>query len=183
MRRFLAVSLAVLTACCASPSHPAQVDTGVEPVDSGPFFPDYCKASLTQPADVVVGEGQTFYKPIDDGTTLVWEKGPQGGHHVWIALRMIGIRMQGTVTTLDLEDIEDASKPININHSRLIYDFSREEGGHCVLPGLRMQLDNAGGVPLKDLLNHHVRVTVSLKDPDGRVVSGTRVIIVTGALT
>jgi len=181
VNRFLSLPF-VLLAGCSSPSPGQPADSGTPEIDAGPFTPDPCKVSLTQPANVAVGEGQTFYKPLLENTILVWEKGPQGGHHVWIAVRLIGIRMQGTVTTVDLEDIEDPSKPININHSRLIYDFTREEGGHCVLPGLRMQLDNAGGLPLKTLDNHHIRVTVSLKDPDGRTESGTKVIIVTGVL-
>ena len=32
------------------------------------------------------------------------------------------------MTFLDLEDIEDASRPILVNHSRVVYDFTREEG-------------------------------------------------------
>jgi len=181
-RLLFALPLALVA--CASPADRSTTDSGSPIFDAGPFNPDPCKASLTQPANVAVGSGQTFYTAIDDNTKLIWEKGPQGGHHVWIAIRLIGIRMQGTVTTVDLDDIEDPSKPpVNINHSRLIYDFTREEGGHCVLAGLRMQLDNAGGVALADLGNHHIRVTVMLKDPDGATATGSKVIIVDGTLS
>jgi hypothetical protein len=180
----LLLSLPLLLAACSSPAPNHTGDSGVPVVDTGPFTPDPCKASLTQTADVAVGSGQTFYTPLTDGASLTWEKGPQGGHHVWIAIRDIGLRMQGTVTTVDLDDIEDASKPpVNINHSRLIYDFTKEEGGHCVLPGLRMQLDNAGGVTLESLEGHHIRVTVSLKDPDGATATGSKIIVVSGMLT
>ena len=170
------------TACTThspGPTHETSADTSV---DAPPFTPDACKASLAagNSASVVVGAGQTFYTAIDDGAPLTWEKGPQGGHHVWIALRLIGLRQQGTITTIDLDDVEDPSKPLNINHSRLVYDFNRDEGGHCTLPGLRMQLDNAGGPALASLNGHHIKVTATLQDPDGSHATSSRTIVVTG---
>lgn len=157
---------------------------------STPFAADWCKPSLAAggTASVTVGEGQTFYRDIPDNTTLTWEKGPQGGHHVWIALRQRGLRQRGTIITLDLEDVENPDKPVLVNHSRLIYDFDKDEGydpakgGWCARPGLRMQLDNAGGVGLEQLMHHHIRVTASLKDPDGATSTGVRTIIVGGLL-
>jgi len=169
----------VLPACSEDGPNPA-VDSGV--VESGPFQPDYCKASLDAATTVTVGEGQTFYRDIPDNTDLYWEKGPQGGHHVWIALRQRGLRMRGTIITIDMEDVEDPANPRIVNHSRLVYDFDRDEGGWCTRPGLRMQLDNAGGVSLESLLGHKVKVVATLKDPDGTQASGTRVIVVKGAL-
>jgi hypothetical protein len=174
---------AVATLSCTShdpgrPNNPG-VDTG--PIDSGPFVPDSCKASLSQPAEVVVGKGQTFYSELADNEVLTWEKGPQGGHHVWIALRVIGVRQQGTITTIDLDDLDIADPAKNpINHSRVVYDFNRDEGGHCTLPGLRMQLDNAGSVALSTLVNHHIRVTATVQDPDGAKTTSAKTIIVTG---
>ncbi|GAC1545519.1 MAG: hypothetical protein NVS3B10_09580 [Polyangiales bacterium] len=186
MRRALAVAVGLSSlalACAPSTDTHGRPDAAPPDgmVDTGPFSPDACKASLDQPASLTVGQGQTFYADVTDGQLLTWEKGPQGGHHVWIALRMIGIRQAGTITTLDLDDL-DATPPVNINHSRVVYDFNRDEGGHCTLAGLRMQLDNAGGPPLASLVNHHVRVTVSLSDPDGAKATGSRTIVVDGPL-
>lgn len=171
-----------------SPADPAQSDAGVD--SSTPFSPDWCKPSLAagDTATVVVGEGQTFYRDIADETTLTWEKGPQGGHHIWVAIRQRGLRMRGTIITIDMEDVEDPAKPILVNHSRLIYDFDKDEGwdpvkgGWCARPGLRMQLDNAGGTTLEQLMHHHVRITASLKDPDGATSTGVRTVIVGGLL-
>jgi hypothetical protein len=151
--------------------------------DAGPFAPDACKSSLAQTPFVVVGKGQTLYAELAENEVLTWEKGPQGGHHVWIALRLTGLRQVGTVTTIDLDDL-DQPDPMRtrINHSRVIYDFTRDEGGYCTLPGLRMQLDNAGGTPLASLINHHIRVGVTLQDPDGARATSSKTIVVTGAL-
>lgn len=186
-RNHLVSLLAAALLGCAPDAQPIAGDAGV---DSGPFTPDWCKPSLAAgaTATVIVGEGQTFYKDIADDTELWWEKGPQGGHHVWIALRQRGLRMRGTIITIDIDDIDDPSKPRLVNHSRLIYDFDKDEGydpqkgGFCTRPGLRMQLDNAGGVPLVELLGHRLRVKAELKDPDGAISTGTRTIIVKGAL-
>jgi hypothetical protein len=170
-----------LIACTSHDPGPVKPGTDGGGVDAGPFVPDACKASLSQTADVTVGKGQTFYSDVADNEVLTWEKGPQGGHHVWIALRLIGLRQAGTITTIDLDDLDIADPTKNpINHSRVVYDFNRDEGGHCTLPGLRMQLDNAGGPPLMSLNNHHIRVTATLQDPDGAKTTSAKTIIVTG---
>jgi len=170
---------AAVAACSDEGATPA-TDSG--PIDSGPFKPDVCKPSPSGPTVVTVGEGQNFYRDIPDNELLYWEKGPQGGHHVWLALKQRGLRMSGTIMTIDMEDVEDPAKPALVNHSKLVYDFDRDEGGWCTRPGLRMQLDNAGGVTLASLLGHKIKVVAVLKDPDGTEASGTKVIRVTGAL-
>lgn len=178
-----AFALAALAAACSSPTTPETVpDTGHE--SGPPFTPDDCKASLTQKPDLTVGKGQTFYADITPGETLTWERGPQGGHHVWIALRSIGVRKQGTITTVRMEDVENPAAPLAINGtgSKVVYDLDRDEGGHCTLPGLRMQLDNAGGVPLADLVGHHVKITAVMQDVDGATATATQTIVVTGTL-
>jgi hypothetical protein len=181
MARFVVTcaSIVVLAACSHSSPGSVHVDSGEPPIDSGPFTPDACKASLDQPTVVTVGDGQTFYSDLTDNQVLTWEKGPQGGHHVWIALRMTGIRQTGTITTVDMDDI-DLSPTVNLNHSRVVYDFNRDEGGYCTLAGLRMQLDLAGDPPLASIIGHHIRVTATLQDPDGATATGSKVIIVTG---
>jgi hypothetical protein len=173
-----AASIAILAACSHSSPGQTTIDSDVPPDDS-PFVPDACKSSLDQPTNVFVGQGQTFYSDLTDNQVLTWEKGPQGGHHVWIALRMTGVRQTQTITTVDMDDI-DLSPTVNLNHSRVVYDFNRDEGGYCTLSGLRMQLDLAGDPPLASIIGHHIRVTATLQDPDHAVATGTKVIIVTG---
>lgn len=185
-------ALGALFACsaCSSSStpSPAKPDTGAD--GAVPFTPDECKASLAAgtTANVTVGTGQSAYLDVAAGTTLYWERGPQGGHHVWVALRMIGLRKVGTIVTIDVDDLDvpaggapDAG-PTNINHSRVIFDFEREEGGHCVLYGLRMQLDNAGSIALAQLVGAHVRITATLQDPDGAKATSSRDVVVNGTL-
>ncbi len=174
-------------ACACSPtsSVPTPSDTG--PRDGGhesgpPFTPDDCKASLAQKPDVTVGKGQTFYADLTPNETLTWEAGPQGGHHVWIAVRSIGVRKQGTITNVRMEDVENPAAPIALNGlgNKVVYDLDRDEGGHCTLPGLRMQLDQAGAPPLTATLNHHVKIIVTMQDVDGATAQSEQTIVVTG---
>jgi hypothetical protein len=95
---------------------------------------------------------------------------------------MIDLREVGTLSTIDLDDLDDLGpdgKPTNINHTRVVFDYEREEGGHCVLYGLRMQLD-AGSLSLSTLLNKHIRVTANLVDADGAMATSSKTIVVTG---
>jgi hypothetical protein len=179
--RAVLACLGALALIACSTHDPARVNGTDAGYDAAPFVPDACKASLTQPADVVVGKGQTFYADLGDAEVLTWEKGPQGGHHVWIALRVIGVRQRGTITTIDIDDLDQPDKTKSlVNHSRVVYDFNRDEGGHCTLPGLRMQLDNAGGVSLESLNMHHLQVTATVQDPDGAKTTSAKTIVVTG---
>ena len=52
---------------------------------------DACKARLDSAPMVNVGEGQLAWHAVTDNQVLQWEKGPQGGHHIWIALRLTGL--------------------------------------------------------------------------------------------
>jgi hypothetical protein len=37
---------------------------------------------------VVVGQGRDTWEPLLEGATLLWERGHQGGHHLWLTLRV-----------------------------------------------------------------------------------------------
>jgi hypothetical protein len=176
-------SFAATCACSPTPEPVQGYDSGPSVIDAGPFTPDVCKPSLASGAmaAVTIGEGQTVYRDIPDGTMLTWEKGPQGGHHVWIALRQKDLRKSGTIITLDLKDVEDPANQRLLNHSRLVFAFDRDEGGWCTLVGLRMQLDQ-GGIDLASLQNHHILVKATLNDPDGATASSEKTIVVNGAL-
>jgi hypothetical protein len=179
VRSSLLFPLLALIACAPAPD-PIRTDGGTD--TNTPFTPDPCKSALGMMTTLTVGEGQTFYRDIADNTELFWEKGPQGGHHIWVALRERGLRMRGTIITMDLYDVSDESNRKLVNHSRLIYDFDRDEGGFCARPGLRMQLDNAGGPTLAELLGHKIEVNATLNDPDGAVATAKKTVIVKGTL-
>ncbi|MEM1414321.1 MAG: hypothetical protein AAGH15_05455 [Myxococcota bacterium] len=48
-----------------------------------------------------LGAGETAYAPLADFTELPLVAGPQGGHHVWIAMRATGLRGPSVELTVD----------------------------------------------------------------------------------
>ena len=53
---------------------------------------------------VEVGTGETGYAPLGDGDLVAKQRGPQGGYHVWVALRVggklpSGVDVELTVTS------------------------------------------------------------------------------------
>lgn len=131
-------------------------------------------------ATAIIGQGQSLYEDVSDGAVLTWEKGPQGGHHIWVAVRQRDLRRFGTLIHITLEDVEDPANPKLINDSTVIYGFTPDEGGWCALFGLRMQLDNSATIVLSDLQNHHVRISVDLRDPDGAEAKAQKTVVVQG---
>jgi hypothetical protein len=132
---------------------------------------DVCKPVNAGAPVVVVGEGQSDYLPLADGAVAQVEAGPQGGHHVWIAIRMKNLRQTGSITSITgtFPELGITIDPFNV-----IFTFDQDEGGYCKLYGLRFQLDAAQ--PIQGLLGHVLDVTVKVTDTDGAVGTGTKTI-------
>ena len=147
-----------------------------------PYTPDWakdrpdppCKPVLGQTPELVVGAGQADYAPIDDLAVQQVESGPQGGHHVWIALRAKNLHRLGTRTVL--RAVEPTSG-LAITPYETIFSLEPDEGGWCKLYGLRFQLDAA---PLDvttletKLLGRELDVTATATDTSGDTVTATR---------
>lgn len=131
------------------------------------------KADICKPGDgapvVIVGKGQADYLPTSDYDVAQVEAGPQGGHHIWVALRMKELRQSGSITKLTgyVKELD-----LDINPFTVIFTFDPDEGGYCKLYGLRFQLD--GTVPVEQVLGKTLRVTAEISDKDGDVGIGER---------
>jgi hypothetical protein len=129
-----------------------------------------CKTIAGAAPDVVLGQGQSDYFPLADLEEVVVEAGPQGGHHVWLALRMKNLLRSGSRTTLTGTV---PSTGTTITPYEVIYTFDPAEGGYCKLFGLRFQLD-LDGVDYVRLLGHELDVTATVTDRSGDTGQGTR---------
>jgi hypothetical protein len=126
-------------------------------------LPDICRPADHGAPEVIVGTGQTDYAPITPGQALQAELGPQGGHHLWIALRMRNLKQSGTTTTITaVQPGTDVAVP----PTGFVFTFDKDEGGFCKLYGLRYQLDN-GGIDYKQFLGKPLDVKVELRDTTG----------------
>lgn len=131
-------------------------------------MPDACRPANPGPPEVIVGTGQTDYLPLTDGQTVQAEKGPQGGHHVYVALRMHNLRQSGSTTTVS------GTQPgtgVMIPPTAFIFTFDPDEGGYCKLYGLRYQLDNQG-IDYTQFLGKPLDIQVVVKDSLGEVGTG-----------
>ena len=132
---------------------------------------DPCKPAGSTPV-VIVGEGQGDYLPEMDGDTAQVEAGPQGGHHIWVALRAKGLSQSGSITSISghFPDLDLDVGPFNV-----IFTMDPDEGGFCKLYGLRFQLDQ--NTDIATLLGHPLDVTVTVTDPQMSVGVGKRSVV------
>src|SRR6185369_7787392 len=83
----------------------------VEPADLEPYRPDWatvyadaCKPDGAGAPEIAIGQGQDAFAPIEDGGPILLEKGPQGGLHVWLAIRMRNLHQDGSITRVSAID-------------------------------------------------------------------------------
>jgi hypothetical protein len=130
--------------------------------------PDICKPVGAGPAVVQVGTGQSDYLPLTYGQTIQAEQGPQGGHHIWIALRQKNLKRSGSTTTI--ESVQPSTGIVGPK-TAFVFTFDQGEGGFCKLSGLRYQLD-VEGTDYHKFLGHPLDLTVTIADPSGSKASG-----------
>lgn len=144
--------------------------------------PDVCRPSKPGPAEVILGTGQTDYAPLTDGQELQLEQGPQGGHHIWMAVRMKNLRQSGSTTTVTSTVVDG---PQVLAPLAVVFTFDRDEGNYCKVSGLRYQVDVSGlaadgsSIPAPDyklFLGKTLTVTAEVVDSTGTRASGSKTV-------
>jgi len=156
-----------IAGACASDMVPP---SSLEPYTPGwaSYIPDVCKPANAGPPVVQVGTGQTDYLPLTDGETVQAEQGPQGGHHIWIAVRQQNLAQQGSTTTItSVQPGTNLAGP----SMAFVFTFEPDEGDFCKLFGLRYQLD-LDGTDYHLFLGQPLQVTVVIADPTGATGTG-----------
>lgn len=129
---------------------------------------DACKPPGGGTPEVILGTGQTDFHSLTPGP-MKPEKGPQGGHHLWIAVRMKNLKQSGSTTTITGVQPDTGLK---VPVTSFVFTFDRDEGGYCKLFGLRYQLDNAEA-PVEKFLGKPLDVTVEVRDQQGVTAKAT----------
>lgn len=119
------------------------------------------------PPVVIVGQGQADYLPMSHGEVAQLERGPQGGHHIWVAVRTKNLSPSGSTTSVSghFPDLGLDVGPYNTQ-----FTMVPDEGGYYTLYGLRFQLDQK--IKIAKLLGHPLDLTVTITDPDAAVGVG-----------
>ncbi|WP_437587588.1 hypothetical protein [Sorangium sp. So ce1000] len=130
---------------------------------------DLCKPAAGGEPVVVVGEGQADYFPLEDLDEVQVEAGPQGGYHIFVAIRLKNLRRSGSLTVVNgfVPELGYAIEPLEV-----IFTLDPDEGGFCKLAGLRFRLD--GERKIEELLGKVVEIEVTVTDPDGDAGTGKR---------
>jgi hypothetical protein len=131
--------------------------------------PDRCKPRGGGAPILQTGTGQSYYLPLTDGQTLQAEAGPQGGHHIWMSVRMKNMKQAGSTTKI--VGVQPGTGA-QVQPSTFAFTFDPDEGGFCKLSGLRYQLDT-GGVDYTQFLGKPLDVTMTVADPSGATASST----------
>jgi len=130
--------------------------------------PDICKPAGAGAAAVQVGTGQSAYLPLSAGQTIQAEQGPQGGHHVWIAVRQQNLKQGGATTSMT--GVQPGTGLVGPRTS-FAFTFDPDEGGFCRLAGLRYQLD-VDRTDYHLFLGKPLDITVVIADPSGATGTG-----------
>lgn len=141
--------------------------------------PDICRPANHGAPELFIGTGQTDYAPLTDNQTLQLERGPQGGHHIWIAARMRNLRRSGSRTTLTAKLVDNPSSPIA--PAAYVFTFDPDEGNFCKLWGLRFQLDSGAtdlAADYKRFLGKKLEVTVEVVDSTNAKATSTKTILI-----
>jgi hypothetical protein len=145
----------------------------IEPANLEPLRPtwatdarDACASGA--PAQVWLGTGTETFAPLQAEQELALEAGPQGGHHLMLALRLRSFSQTTTSVTFRAEQPEThvVAKPL-----RYSLPLGAAGGGTCALLGLRYPLDLATDYFL--FLGEPLDLSVEASDADGRSATST----------
>jgi hypothetical protein len=134
--------------------------------------PDMCKPRDGGSPTVQLGTGKMLFSSLTRGQVLQAEPGPQGGHHIWIAVRTQGLGQTGSTTRISAVEPDTGTA---IPPSVFAFPFDPDEGGYCQLYGLRYQLDN-GGIDYTQFLGKRLDLTATVIDSAGAsAISSARI--------
>lgn len=122
----------------------------------------YCKPEAAGEPVVLLGTGYGGYTPINDADVLTPEAGPQGGHHIWIALRMKNLLQTSTVTLTGFFPLLD----ITVGPFMIPLEFGEAVAvGYCENFAILFQID--GIADIAQLLGQPMELTAEIADQDG----------------
>jgi hypothetical protein len=142
-------------------------DPYVPPALLEPYSPawamySYCKPEVAGDPVLTLGTGTLDFMPINDADVLTPNAGPQGGHHLWVALRMRNLKQTSFVTmTGYFPDLDVTVGPIAypIGFAEIV------SLGYCERLAIQFQLDSQ--VDIAMLLGMGMQLTVQLADDEG----------------
>lgn len=135
--------------------------------------PDACKTPFSGEPAVVLGQGESAFAPLEESEVVPIEAGPQGGHHVWLALRVNGLRQMGSRLTVGgyFPDLAFEVLPF-------ISQVTLRKAGEdqCEIYGVRFQVDQ--GIPVETIRGRALDIDIVLEDPNGDVATAMKRVVI-----
>jgi hypothetical protein len=134
---------------------------------------DACKTPSSGDPTLVIGQGQSAFVPLDEDEVVPIEPGPQGGHHMWLALRVTGLRQMGSRLTLGGRYPDLAYElPAFI----VLLTLRKAAENHCESHGVRFQVDR--GIAVEKVQGQALDIEIALEDPDGDVATAVKRVVI-----
>lgn len=135
--------------------------------------PDACKTPLSGDPAIDLGQGESSFAPLADSEVVPIEPGPQGGHHVWLALRVTGLRQMGSRLTVNghFPDLAFDLLPFV-----LFTTLQKTPDPHCEIYGIRFQVDR--GIPVAAVRGQPLDIDIALEDPNGDVGTAMKRVVI-----
>lgn len=144
---------------CRDPYAPPAM---LEPYSPAWAMYSYCKPEVAGDPYALLGTGLSDFTPINDADVLTADAGPQGGHHIWVALRMRNLKQTSFVTlTGYFPDLDVTVGPIafQLGFGEIV------ALGYCERLAIQFQLDSQ--VDISMLLGMGMQLTLQIADDDG----------------
>ncbi|WP_437571300.1 hypothetical protein [Sorangium sp. So ce542] len=134
---------------------------------------DACKTPSSGDPAIVIGQGESAFAPLDEGEVVPIEAGPQGGHHVWLALRVTGLRQMGSRLRVGgyFPELERELLPFTA-----LVTLRRAGEGRCEIYGIRFQVDR--GLSVEAVRGRALDVEVALEDPNGDAATAAQRVVI-----
>ncbi|KYG07696.1 hypothetical protein BE21_27950 [Sorangium cellulosum] len=134
---------------------------------------DACKTPASGEPAIVIGQGESAFAPLGEGEVVPIEAGPQGGHHVWLALRVTGLRQMGSRLRVGgyFPELERELLPFTA-----FVTLRRAGEGRCEIYGIRFQVDR--GLSVEAVRGRALDVEVALEDPNGDAATAAQRVVI-----
>ena len=134
---------------------------------------DACKAPSSGDPVIELGQGESAFAPLHEGEVVSIEAGSQGGHHVWLALKVNGLRQMGSRLSVGgtFPDLAYELPPFT---SQITLRKAGEGG--CEIYGVRFQVDR--GVTVEAIRGRTLAIEVVLEDPNGDVATAMKRVVI-----
>lgn len=127
--------------------------------------PPSSEGELTSSAELELGSGEASFEPARAGEHLRLYAGTQGGHHIWLSVRVRGFESEQVRMILDVvpaEPAPPARTDVKLHFTPVADDEGLRE--FVGFPARVLEPACAAGKP--------VRLSVQLEDGDGQHVAG-----------